>query len=233
MTKKDEIWLKALDCMKHAFEENNCKYFLDTGTLLGAIRDKQFIPWDNDIDLGVVDCEEQHTCILNICEYMYKRGYNVTATNHEIDVFDNTGLLDLGVKFYANNSEEYMASFGKILGSALMHMLYMSLSKEIIFKKGYGKYNVKAVISYILRKLSIITPLSIIDYIWYKSKVSVQHLSIPKYLLSDFDDYMFYGVSFKVPAKPENYLEHRYGKTWSKPNPNYNYITDDQSIKRQ
>ena len=35
-------------------EEEKCNYFLDAGTLLGAIRDKKFIPWDHDVDLGII-----------------------------------------------------------------------------------------------------------------------------------------------------------------------------------
>jgi len=45
--------VKLLEIFDSICKENNLQYWIDFGTLLGAIRHKGFIPWDDDIDLGM------------------------------------------------------------------------------------------------------------------------------------------------------------------------------------
>ena len=63
ITKRDQLrkaQLYITNEIKRVCDSHNIHYFLDCGTLIGAVRHKGFIPWDDDVDLGMLreDYEE-------------------------------------------------------------------------------------------------------------------------------------------------------------------------------
>ncbi len=46
--------LKVLKIMEDFFDKYDIKYYIEYGTLLGAVRHQGFIPWDDDIDIAML-----------------------------------------------------------------------------------------------------------------------------------------------------------------------------------
>ncbi len=82
---KKRLWAVQLDLLiefDRVCQENGIKYSLDAGTLLGAIRHKGFIPWDDDVDVVMLREEYEKLNIIaseKFCEPYFWQTFSSDA----------------------------------------------------------------------------------------------------------------------------------------------------------
>ena len=95
LRKLQRIELEMLIEVDRICQKHNIQYSLDGGTLLGAVRHKGFIPWDDDIDIGMK--REDYT----IFTQQFNHGDNKRYSFHCLE-----------------NDKNYLYPMGKVLDNA-------------------------------------------------------------------------------------------------------------------
>ena len=73
---------EILDVVDKTCKENNLKYYLASGTMLGAIRHKGFIPWDDDADI-IMPRPDYERFLANAKQWLPEQYELICAENDE------------------------------------------------------------------------------------------------------------------------------------------------------
>ena len=99
LKKLQDIELDILIMLKDFCLQHDISWFLDGGTVLGAARHKGFIPWDDDIDIGML--REDYDRFVSLAKTELPSGYSLH------DWSNTPGYSAMFAKVYKDNTKFY------------------------------------------------------------------------------------------------------------------------------
>ena len=222
--------LHALIEIDRIFKENDIRYYLLAGSVLGAVRHQGFIPWDDDIDIGILYKDKQRA--YRLLREKLPKPY-VWADRYADPSFprlygkvlkDHASLIDVFILVKTSNSQ-------------LERTLQWGIRK-VLFKLYKGKLNyhnykeagslIKTLKVKVARSLSVLFSRDWIErqieknehrfekkrtdyYLNLYSAYSLEKELIRKEWLLGRHQEMFEGFRFPTVNQPDAYLKHLYG----------------------
>lgn len=174
------LQLQVASEVRRICDNNGIKYFLLAGTLLGAIRHGGFIPWDDDIDIGMI--REDYNKFVNIAKTELSEKYFLQ--NWETDILFALPILKIrvnGTKFIELSS----ANINIHNGISIDIFPFDNIPDNLILQKWQ---NVK---TYILKRLLYAKS----NYIFWTEKYTI------KKTIFYFLKFISYFVTYKILQK--------------------------------
>jgi len=204
-------------CKRH-----NIFFWLDGGTLLGAVRDGTFIPWEGDIDLATkkenLDIIYQNRVEFEQLGYKIfpkQQGYAIIGKNlsSKLDIFSYTfddefaHLYDVERNAIGNLSEFLIFVFNQYDADYKYETtVSVNITKRLTKSISYLPIFIRKKILAFLEKLY-----------WSFGVTRTITFNTPKEFFSKFKEIKFYDDVFNVPYETEKYLIKWYGTDWRTP----------------
>lgn len=163
MSEIREMQLCIIEMIKEVdslFTQNNIQYTLLGGSVLGSIRHKGFIPWDDDMDIGIMrkNFEKAEVLLSSMEKYTYER-----AEKHIIPDAPTGHLHLINEKYPIENSPTIdvfaldgvpKSKIGRKLFRFFANIHHVSVLRTYPKTRGkFAKYAIKLIIIFVPNKL--------------------------------------------------------------------------------
>ncbi len=226
----EEKRIRLLKDIKFLFDKNNIRFWLMYGTLLGFVRDKQFITWDWDIDISTWYYD--YDKIKNLTIEFEKLGYEVTfqegkyspitiyASKHDADKHG----FHLDILFWIKDGDKAveLLHFNRSVFDKIFDGLGRMLNQD--YYQGRRTRFSEKVRNKISKFLNIL-PKRIYNFL--SGLIHGIYLFTCKKTVMSYSDFNklktinIYNLDFKIPSNYKQFLELTYGKNWKTPDKNY------------
>lgn len=237
---REELAVKNLRDLKEVFDKFGVRYWLEHGTLLGAVRDGRIIEWDTDIDLGTMD--DNWGKIISSIPELEERGFGVYLDNFKI--YKNVFAKYIGIYrvecpasvsvYHVKGENAWMIVDDPTnLISRSLKILYYLLS----FQKPYVRPKWNSVVKVVERCLSLLPPKSkrllsdAVLQVWKRSGLKFFLIVTPKRYFEKLGTIKFYGMTFNIPSNVEDYLKYHYGNDWKTPKKMWEWRKEDGTVR--
>lgn len=202
-------------------DRRDVDYWLDSGTLLGFIRDGSLLESDGDIDLSTFlsEYEPVREVVESLSGYSCKyRNFNGQV--HVIKIKSDNYERKIDIKFFAKSSQHLI--------SPVRLPIRNNYSSNHPMRYGFGL--VRTLIDKIYYKHQIFTPDIGSVFAGNRTTHNVGWWIIPKELVGTpaYNN----DIGGKVPSQTEEYLRYRYGE-WKTPTDEWIWHVDDGAIVEQ
>ena len=233
-TKKTEAksMSQFLKDTKEILDKANIVYWLDWGTLLGAIRDKKVIEWDGDIDISTFSKNWEN--VNSVLSEFEKKGFEIIDISKvKLDrkiyyqkIFLSRSGFHLDLWFYQLKNENFlypMMNTTNFIAKSLNALNYL-FSDKFLMRSAPPLWRIarkiKPCLFFLSSKLKKSMSCRIIKIL--KRFYQLNLVIVPAHYFENLERIKLYGMEFNIPSNSEDYLKCKYGKNWRIPNKNFN-----------